>query len=446
MPALALDRAFELPAAPALSGLQSLVRYRNQPLRRFEDARALSPRASAFEFLGTYHLILFDPELIEAVLVDAHSSFSKDAFIRDLGAILGNGLLNSEGSHWRRQRKLAAPSFQRSEIAAYAEQMVESTRRFLGELTPGRACDVHAAFMHLTLDILVRTLFGTEISRAREVEMALDGVMREYTPARVSLRIGLPPWLTWSSRRRIANLRRALDSVLLELIGERRQRGANGSDLLSRLLQANDGSGGLSDDELRDETMTLFLAGHETTALALTYAFRLLALHPTAADRARREVRRVLGQRLPNFDDLPALSFTRAVLDETLRLFPPAWLVARQALRDTQIAEYVCKAGSEVFIVPWVTHRDQRFFSEPELFRPERWLGKPELPRGAYLPFGAGPRICIGNHFALTEAMLVLATCLSQGHFELAQGPLLKLAPAVTLRPKGPVQMRFQTD
>ena len=379
----------------------------------------------------------------EHVLIGEHAAFSKDAFVRDLEAILGKGLLNSDGEQWRRQRKLAAPSLRRSEIAAYADQMVVCTERFLSALEPGKSVDVHAAFMHLTLDILVRTLFGTAISRFSEVEAALDGVMHEYTPQRIALRNGLPPWVTFRSRRRIARLRAALDSVLLELIAERKARSAPGTDLLSRLLAVSDADGGLSDLQLRDEMMTMFLAGHETTALALTYAFRLLALHPSAAEHAQREVRRVLAGRAPTLNDLPELTYTRALLDETLRLFPPAWLMAREAIRDCEIGEYRCAAGTEVIIVPWVMHRDQRFFEQPELFRPERWLARSELPRCVYMPFGAGPRVCIGNHFALTEAMLVLALCLSRGGFRLDQGPLLKLSPAITLRPSGPVRMSF---
>jgi cytochrome P450 len=433
----------ELKSEPLLSGLESLVRYRNQPLKRFEDARHLSSRATAFEILGTYHLVVFDPELIETVLVTDHASFEKDAFVRDLESILGKGLLSSEGEQWRRQRKLTAPSFQRAEIGVYAQQMVECTEQFLRGVPQGRVIDVHAAMMHLTLDILVKTLFGTEVTRIAEVEQALDGVMREYSPLRITLRTGLPEWVTFASRRRIARLRSALDSVLLELIAAKKRAPNRDSDLLSRLLAATDAEGGMSDAELRDQTMTLFLAGHETTALALTYALRLLSLHPAVLARARQEVARVVGARSPTLQDLPELTFTRAVFDETMRLFPPAWALARVASKDRALGELSCRAGTEVIITPWVMHRDQRFFAQPELFTPERWLSRPDLPRGVYLPFGAGPRICIGNHFALTEALLVLAVILGTGDFQLQNGALLKLAPAVTLRPSGPVPMRF---
>jgi cytochrome P450 len=436
--------AIEVRAEPSLSGLGSILRYAKQPLRRFEDARAFSKRATAFELFGVYHLMIFDPELIETVLITDHASFEKDAFVRDLEKVLGKGLLNSEGQPWRRQRKLAAPSFQRSEIAAYGEQMVDCAQRFLRGVEAGQPIDVHAGMMHLTLDILVKTLFGTEVSRATEVEQALDGVMREYTPLRISLRNGLPEWLTFTSRRRIAQLRAALDSVVLELIAQKTRSADPGKDLLSRLIASTDPEGGLSDAELRDQTMTLFLAGHETTALVLTYALRLLSLHPQLAERARREVAEVIGGRAPSVADLPALTFTRAVLDETLRLFPPAWALARVSLRDCAISELACRARTEVVISPWIMHRDQRFFNDPELFRPERWLRSPELHRCVYMPFGAGPRVCIGNHFAMTEALLVLAVFLARGKFRLLQGPLLKLSPAITLRPSGPVRMRFE--
>ncbi len=433
-----------LASRPNLSGLGSLLRYANRPLQRFEDARSYSPRATAFQIFGQYHLTVFDPELIEQVMVTDHAFFAKDLFVRDLEAILGKGLLNSEGAQWRRQRKLTAPSFQRAEIAAYGEQMVECAQRFVSGLEPGAEFDVHAAMMHLTLDILVRTLFGTEVSRVHEVEVALDGVMQEYTPLRISLRNGLPAWATFASRRNIGKLRAALDSVLLELLAERRQHGTQGTNLLSRLLGATDAEGGLSDAELRDQTMTLFLAGHETSALVLTYALRLLSLHPQAAQRAQREVQHVLAGRAPSIQDLPALSFTRAVLDETMRLFPPAYAMAREAVVDCALGEFRCEAGTEVIVVPWVMHRDQRFFAQPELFRPERWLPAPVLPRGVYMPFGAGPRVCIGNHFAIAEAMLALAVFLQSGSFQLTRGPLLKLTPAITLRPSGPVPMRFE--
>ncbi len=433
-----------LESAPRLSGLGSLVRYSKRPLQRFEDARSLSPRATAFQIFAQYHLVLFDPELIESVFITDHAAFEKDAFVKDLAQILGQGLLNSEGRQWRRQRKLTAPSLQRGEISAYAEQMVACAEDFLASTPAGRAVDVHAGMMHLTLDILVKTLFGAEVSRVQEVERALDAVMREYTPLRMTLRTGLPPWFSYASKKRIARLRAALDSVVLEVIGQKKQIGTDGSDLLSRMILSAKSDGGMSDDELRDQTMTLFLAGHETTALALTFALRLLSLHPRVADRARKEVARVVGSRSPSFADVPELTYTRAVLDEALRLFPPAWALARVALTDRALGDIECKQGTEVIVAPWVMHRDQRFFSEPELFRPERWLEKRELPRCVYMPFGAGPRVCIGNHFALTEAILVLAVFLARGHFTLENGALLSLTPAITLRPSGPVNMRFE--
>jgi cytochrome P450 len=433
-----------LKSQPSLSGVGSLVRYAEQPLKRFEDARSFSARATAYDLLGTYTQVIFDPELIESVLVGNHAAFSKDSFVRDLGAILGQGLLTSEGDQWRRQRKLAAPSFQRVEIASYGEQMLECTRRFLASLKEGEPFDAHAAFMHLTLEILVQALFGIEISRAREVSDAIDCSMLEYTPLRMALRVALPPWVSVLSRRRIARLRRALDSVLLELIAASKQRQGLGADLLSRLLAAGDAEGDFSDAQLRDQTMTLFIAGHETTALVLTYTLRLLALHPAVAERAQREVRSVLGGRSLTLADLPKLRFTRAVLDESMRLFPPAWGLTREAIADCELGEFECPAGTRVIIVPWVMHRDPRFFELPELFRPERWLAPLDLPRCVYMPFGAGPRVCIGNHFALTEALLVLASCLAVGTFHLAAGPRLRLAPAVTLRPRGPVNMWFK--
>jgi cytochrome P450 len=449
-PRRAAEPVVQLAPVAALSGFSSMLKYARRPLLRFEAARELSDRALAFRVLGRPYVALFDPRAIEQVLVSQHAAFEKDRFTNDLRRVLGAGLLTSEGEPWRRNRKLMAPSFQRAEIAAYGAVMAERARVFIRQQAPGVVFDVHSAMMHLTLDILVRALFGTEVPRAGEVERLLEPMMVDYMPPAVAWRVLLPEWFPLPSRRRVASIRRELDAILLELLAERRSRAAEeasgrravSSDLLGRLMLASDAQGGLSEAALRDEAMTLFLAGHETTALSLTYALRLLAQYPHERERVFAELTSVLGGRLPTMADLPLLRYTRAVLDETLRLYPPAWAIGRQPLEDVVVAGVAIPRGTQVIICPWVMHRDARFFSDPHRFWPDRWLTEPAPPRYAYLPFGAGPRVCIGSHFALAEAALVLAVLLQSAELELMPQPDLDPMPSVTLRPRGPVLMR----
>jgi cytochrome P450 len=454
------EPVLHLSPAPELSGVRSMLKYSRRPLLRFEAARRLSERAVAFRVLGRPYIALFDPKVIEQVLVTQHAAFEKDRFTADLQRVLGTGLLTSEGESWRRHRKLIAPSFQRGEIAAYGPVMVERAREFVRALRPGVVFDVHSALMHLTLDILVRALFGTEVARAGEVERLLEPMLHDYVPPAVAWRLLLPEWLPLPSRARLARCRRELDGILLELLAERRARASDeadseradgeradegrpaSNDLLGRLMLAGDAEGGLSEAALRDEAMTLFLAGHETTALSLTYALRLLAQHPHEKQRLVDELSQVLGGRSPTLQDLPRLRFTRAVLDETLRLFPPAWAIGREPREDVVVAGIAMPRGTQVIVCPWVMHHDARFFPDPDRFWPERWITAPAPPRFTYLPFGAGPRVCIGSHFALAEAALVLTVLLQSADFQLVPQPDLDPMPTVTLRPRGPVLMR----
>ncbi|HET9957446.1 MAG TPA: cytochrome P450 [Polyangiaceae bacterium] len=439
---------------PALSGVRSILRYRGRPLLRLEHARAASEHATAFEVLGDRFLVLFDPKAVEQVLVTQHAAFQKDRFTKELRRILGTGLLTSEGEEWRRSRKLMASSFQPNEIAAYGGIMAERAREFVVTRRAGEVFDVHSSMMHLTLDILVRALFGMEVKQAKEVEGLLAPFVDDYRPGSLAWRL-VPEWVPLPSRRRLARTRRELDVILDSLIAERRQQqssaeqqrsgeqASQSADLLGRLMLARDVAGSLSEVALRDEAMTLFLAGHETTALALTYALRLLALHPSEARVARAEIASVLGERLPTMQDVPRLVRIRAALDESLRLYPPVWGMAREPKEDVVISGVLVPKGVHVVVCPWVMHHDARFFNAPERFQPSRWIDQPSPPRFAYLPFGAGPRVCIGSHFALAEAVLVLATILQHVELELLPEPALELVPSVTLRPRGPVPMRF---
>lgn len=430
--------------APELCGVRGLFHFANDPLRAFGDAAARYGDVVEFTQLRGSYFLLSHPEAIEAVLQHKGPELRKDFFTRDLGRILGQGLLNAEGDTWKRQRKLMASTFQPRELALFTDSMNACTDELLARVVDGEVRDVHADGMHLTLDVVVRTLFGAKLERFDEVERALAGISREFRLLWQTWRALLPRSVPLQSHARLRRIRDELAAILLELI--QKKRAEPGRDLLSRLIALTDDEGhGMSDEQLRDESMTLFLAGHETTALAFTYTLRLLATHPEAYARVLDEVDRVLAGRAPTQADAERLSFTGAVVREALRLYPPVWTVARHATGALELAGVPIRENSQVILCQWVVQRDPRWFREPERFRPERWLGDEcaNLPRFAYFPFGGGPRVCIGQHFALLELVLVLARLSQRVTFE-SSGEALVLAPVVTLRPKGPVRLRVR--
>jgi cytochrome P450 len=389
------------------------------------------------------------PELIEEVLRTHAADVIKDTTTRMISPIVGNGLLTSEGSFWRRQRKLAQPTFQHQQIERYGEVMVElaSRLRETWDASAGKPRDLHEDLGGLTLAIVGKTLFGADVGdESRDVGAALT-VMTDYY---------LNPWKwfrvrEWFPTRANREFRRAVrrvDEIINGLIRSRRARGGETSDdsgdLLGRLLAAQDDEGaGMTDAQLRDECVTLFLAGHETTGLALTYTFYLLARHPEVDARLATELDEVLGGRPPTANDVPRLHYTEAVVRESMRLYPPAWAIGREAIQPFTLGGYHVSTGTQLLIAQWIVHRDPRWWAEPETFSPERWendLAR-RLPRGVYIPFGDGPRVCIGNHFAMMETILVLATLAQRHRVEPVSGESLSLSPSITLRPRSGTRM-----
>lgn len=431
-------------APGALPIVGHMLAYQRDPLRFLLNTAAQGP--ATLMRLGPLDAVLLrEPEDIERVLLTDHKRFIKDRATRGLRLMLGDGLLTAEGEDWLRHRRLLAPAFHRDRISTYASDMVEAAEQFAREITPGATLDLHAEMMRLTLHIVVRALFDSEVSgETADVSRAIDVLVESLGDGYITLF----PWLErlpLPSIRRFHEARRKLDDVLLGIVRARRTRGGAGTDLLSMLLAAQDEAGkGLSDREMRDELMTLFLAGHETTALALSFALVLLARSPEATTRLRKELAEVVGDRSPTADDVPRLGFTRAVVLEAMRIHPPAWAIGREALEDVVVGEHLIRKGEQVWMAQWVNHRDERFFPEPERFAPERWLGGLErsLPRFAYYPFGGGPRICIGNAFAMMEAVLVLATLLHRLDIECLDDAPIELSPVVTLRPKHPIPVK----
>ena len=397
--------------------------------------------------LGATYYALNDPELVEEVVVRQHAHLIKDRFSRRLREFLGDGLLTGEGEPWRRQRRLIQPAFHRRKIAAYADIFVRLGEAAIAGWSGVR--DVHRDLAELTLRIVGETLFGADVGGTTEaVDEALTLVMGRYGGEDAS---GLLPlWVPTAANRRIRRAIGRLDGVILGLIAERRRRRAAGpdpdDDLLALLLAAQDEDGArMTDAQLRDECVTLFLAGHETTALALTYAAYLLACHPDEQERAAAQVRDVLGDRPPTLDDLPRLPAIDPIFKETLRLYPPAWSIGRQALAPVRAGPHTLPAGAQLAVFMPALHRDPRYFPEPDRFHPARWQGDLErtLPKLAFMPFGAGPRICIGNAFAAVEGALLLACLLRRHRIDLAQAPHLDLQHSITLRPRGGVRLRL---
>jgi cytochrome P450 len=387
------------------------------------------------------------PDLIEEVLVTHPRRYVKGRVLRANRHVFGEGLLTSEGDFWLRQRRLAQPAFHRAQIASYAETMVDYTQRMLESWRGGEERDVHQEMMRLTLRIVGKTLFDADVARdAQDVGKSLELLLELGANFRRTLFI--PHWVPTPTNLRIKREIRFIEAILYRIIGERHASGRDTGDLLSMLLHAPDEDGSrMTDKQLRDETITLFLAGHETTASTLSWTWWLLAQNPAAEARLHAELDAVLGGRSPSLDDLPRLPYTGNVITEALRLYPPAWGLARVAIEDHEIAGYPVKKGMGVAMAQWVVHRDARWYDAPEEFRPERWENDfiKRIPRFAYFPFGGGPRQCIGNAFALMEATLILATIAQKYRLRLVPGhPVVPLA-SITLRPRYGVRVLLES-
>jgi len=386
-------------------------------------------------------LFVNHPDLVETVLVDQNRKFIKHYRLRNSTRTLGKGLLTSEGDFWRGQRKLAQPAFHRERIASYANVMIEATARMLEGWQDGQARDVQDDMMRLTLEIVARTLFDAEIGTdSAEASEAMETLMESFI-RRTGKLIPMPGWIPTPLNLRVERAAKRLDRIILGIIAERRKSGEDRGDLLSMLLHAQDEESGrrMTDAQLRDEAMTLFMAGHETTANTLAWAWFLLSNHPDVEAKLHAELDAVLGDGPPTFDDLRRLPYTGMVITETLRIYPTVWMLGRETTEPVELGGYTLPVGLTVFMPQWTIHRDARWFDDPEVFRPERWepaRGLQErLPRYAYFPFGGGPRICIGNNFALMESALMLATIARRFRLRLAPDAVVTPLPTMTLRP-----------
>jgi cytochrome P450 len=382
----------------------------------------------------------FGPAELEELFIDRAADYRKSFGTRILIPLLGHGLLTAEGEEWRSQRRIAAPAFHRERIAGYAETMTRYAEEATGEWRDGAPVDVQRAMTALTLRIVARVLFDADVGgRIEDVARLGTEIQDFYFDRFASLRFLVPTWLPTPGNLRLRRAIRRLDEIVYGIIRER-PRDDDRGDLLSTLLLARDDGRPLSDRQVRDEVMTLMLAGHETTALALTWAWVLLDRWPEARARLEAELSEVLGGRLPTPEDVARLPFTGAVVNEVLRMYPPAYVTGREALHETMLGGVRLPKRHVVLAALVVVHRDPRFFPDPDAFRPERWLDGLEkrLPRGAFIPFGLGGRKCIGASFAMLEATLLLATIAQRRRFSIGASEI-GVQPAVTLRPAGPV-------
>jgi cytochrome P450 len=391
-------------------------------------------------------LFINHPELIEDVLVNNARKYHKGRILRANKYLFGEGLLTSEGDFWLRQRRLAQPAFHRARVNAYAATMAEYTEQLIATWGNGEERDIHEEMMQLALRIVCKTLFDADVTAdAREVGQTLNILL--HIAANFGRTLLVPLWVPTPRNIRAKLGIKRLEKVIYRIIADRRASGRDAGDLLSILLQAQDEDGThMNDRQLRDETITLFLAGHETTANTLSWTWWLLAQNPAVEKKFHEELDGVLAGRAPTVDDLPKLSYLGHVLTESLRLYPTAWGMARLAAEEHEISGYPVRTGYGVAFAQWVVHRDPRWFDAPQEYRPERWesgLAK-QLPRFAYFPFGGGPRQCIGNTFALMEASVVLATIGQKFRFALTPRHKVEPLASITLRPKNGIQVRLE--
>src|SRR5437660_845113 len=397
-------------------------------------------------FLYVPALFLYHPDEVEYVLVTNAKNFIKSMSLRSnfFQRLVGKGLLTSQGEEWKRQRRLSSPAFHRERIAAYSNTMVDYTRRLISSWQEGETRDIHRDMMRLTLEIVVRCLFSADISNdVDEVGVTLKELVKPFA-SQATLGWILNNRLPTPYHFRFHALAKKIDKVVYRIIAERRSSGKDKGDLLSMLLSARDEDGSqMTDRQLRDEVMTLFLAGHETTALTLAWSWYLMGKHPEVEEKFHVELDEVLGNRDATIADLPRLIYTEQIAKECLRLFPPAYGLGREAIEDCEIGGYQVPAGTQVFMFQWATQRDARFYDRPHEFVPERWTEEfsERLPKYAYFPFGGGPRACIGASFAMMEIILVLATIGQRFRLDLVKDHPVTIFPAMSLRPKEGVKV-----
>ena len=440
-----------LPPGPSgwpLLGMMPAIR--RDPTGAFTAAALQYGDVSYLKIWNRQGYLITNPHDIRHVLQDNAKNYHKSTLYERLKDTLGNGLVTSEDAYWLRQRRIAQPAFHRERIARSAGVMAREASKTAESweaiAASGGSLDVLHEMMHLTQSIVLAAMLGSDSTRLTDSARAWSFV-NEYIGENF-WKVGLTARWPTPRNRRFHRAVALLDRTIFQLIDDRRRNRAETDGLISMLLSARDPETGegMTDRQLRDEVMTFFLAGHETTALALTWAWYLLALHPASRSLLEAEIDLVLDGRQPAFEDLERLLYTRMVIEETMRLYPPAWGFSRRALAADRIGEYDLQPGWLVFVIPWIMHRHPKYWDDPERFEPERFSAAQSAarPKFIYLPFGAGPRQCIGNHFAMAEAQIILATLVQRYRLHLVPGQHVVPRPLITLRPRERIVMRIE--
>ena len=445
---------YKLPDGPVVPGFTTLLTALSPVRIDFDSLTYVTTMAEKFgTFYGVYRgdksprnvtYVISDPKIAHDILVARNTEFHKAELIRkSIGSVLGNGLLLSEGDFWKRQRKLAQPAFHYQRISTYASTMVQQTLAMLAGWHSGETRDIAADMMALALDLVNRTLFGVELrEKADEIGRLMHIVLQA---ANDRINQYEPVWekLFKTKHKQEVEAEQALFKIVEDIIAEHRRRGEDTGDLLSMLMAARDEDDQpMNEQQLRDEVMTLFIAGHETTASGLAWAFYLLSQNPAAEARLIHEIASLNGQP-PTLNNLQQIPYSEQVAKEVMRLYPPAGGATRQPIHDMQIGDYFLPAGSNIAISTYTMHRNPALFPDPLKFDPDRFSPErePAIPKYAYLPFGGGPRVCIGNSFAMMEIRLILITVLQRFKLTLAAGQTVRAEQLFTIRPKGGIKM-----
>ncbi len=429
------------PKNPPIIG--NLYAFRSDPLGFLSKATHQYGDLVYFKVARQHMYVVNHPDYVREILVANQGNFIKSRALQRAKILLGEGLLTSEGQHHLRQRRLVQPAFHRERLAGYAAAMSECAVRWRERWTAGSALDISTEMPHLTLSVVAKTLFSADVqSEASEIGEAMTSVLQMF-------RLLLLPFSEYLDKlplpaiRRFEKARGRLDATIYGLIRERRNSGQDTGDLLSMLLLAQDEGDEMSDEQVRDEALTLFLAGHETTANALTWTWYLLSQHPDVERRLHQEIDTVLAGRAPELVDVPQLRYAEMVFSEALRLYPPAWAIGRMAKEEFSLGGVEIPAKSICILSPYLVQRDARWFPDPEKFDPERWTpeARDARPKFAYFPFGGGARVCIGERFAWMEGVIVMAAIAQRWRLRLELGQRVEPLPLITLRVKNGLRM-----
>ncbi|HTW80690.1 MAG TPA: cytochrome P450 [Terracidiphilus sp.] len=429
----------------SVSGLQELLKFRGNPLAYLRNISIRGVDIRQITIGKRRVFFVNHPTLIRDVLVTHDWNFIKGRGLRASKPVFGSGLLTSEGELHRRQRRLAQPAFHSERLAGYARTMVNLGAAASSRWSEGERIAIDQEMMRLTLQIVGRTLFTADVlAEAREIGNAVTNALHEFRLLNSPLVQTIQVVRRWAARR-ASKSRHRFEHLLRRIISEHRAYPERYADMLSMLMASDGemGTGYMSDELLLDEALTIFLAGHETTANALTWAWYLLAQHPAAEQTLHEEIEHVLNGRLPSPEDMVRLHYTGQVFREALRLYPPAWIIGREAVTGYRLGSVDVPAGSTLMMSPYAIHRDPRFWHDPETFAPERWKegAADQRPKFAFFPFGAGSRVCIGEHFATMEGVLLIAVIAQHWRLRLTPQQEVGLSPQITLRPRPSISM-----